>query len=72
MRQQHCSKSCDRSENRPPIPLKSGVSKEVVNEIKEQIPGIKAGFDTEAKPWTSDEQKNAIKDYHEKIRKTTL
>ena len=54
------------------ILLKSGVSKEVVNEIKEQIPGIKAGFDTEAKPWTSDEQKNAIKDYHEKIRKTTL
>lgn len=53
------------------ILLKSGVSKEVVNEIKEQIPGIKAGFDTEAKPWTSDE-KNAIKDYHEKIRKTTL
>lgn len=43
------------------------------NRSENRIPLIpaKAGFDTEAKPWTSDE-KNAIKDYHEKIRKTTL
>ncbi len=37
------------------------------NEIGEQIPGIKTGFDSEAKPWTSDEQKTAIKNYHEKM-----
>ena len=55
------------------ILLKSGVSKETVNQIGEQIPGIKTGFDSEAKPWTSEEQKEAIKDYHEDMcKKSTL
>ena len=55
------------------ILLKSGVSKETVNQIGEQIPGIKTGFDSEAKPWTSEEQKEAIKDYHENMcKKSTL
>lgn len=55
------------------ILLKSGVSKETVNQIKDQIPGIKTGFDSEPKPWTSEEQKGAIKDYHEDMcKKSTL
>ena len=55
------------------ILLKSGVSKETVNQIKEQIPGIKTGFDSETKPWTFEEQKEAIKEYHEDMcKKSTL
>ena len=55
------------------ILLKSGVSKETINHIKEQIPGIKTGFNTEAKPWTSDEQKKAIKKYYgEMYEKSTM
>lgn len=49
------------------------MSKETINHIKEQIPGIKTGFNTEAKPWTSDEQKKAIKKYYgEMYEKSTM
>ena len=55
------------------ILLKSGVSKETIEKIREQIPGIKTGFDSETKPWTSEEQKKAIKKYYEEMcEKSTL
>ena len=56
-----------------PPSLGFSISKETINQIREQIPGIKTGFDSEAKPWTSEEQKKAIKDYHEDMcKKSTL
>ena len=51
------------------ILLKAGVSKETIEQLKEHISGIKTGFDSKARPWTSDEQKKAIKTYYEKMCK---
>ena len=42
------------------ILLKSGVGEDVVAEISRQIPGISWGFNTTPKPWTSNEQKEAV------------
>ncbi|MBD5320439.1 MAG: hypothetical protein HDS07_06055 [Bacteroides sp.] len=42
------------------ILLKAGVSKEQVEKIKQQIPGLKWGFESTAKPWTKEEQKKAV------------
>lgn len=42
------------------ILLKAGVSKDEIDTIKENIPGLSFGFRNEAKPWTSEEQDRAI------------
>ena len=42
------------------ILLKAGVSSERIKEIKDQIPGISTGFSDQPKPWTKEEQKNAV------------
>lgn len=43
------------------ILLKSGVSKSSIQNIKKEIPGISLGFSIIARPWTEQEQKNAVK-----------
>ncbi|MDD6900590.1 MAG: RHS repeat-associated core domain-containing protein [bacterium] len=43
------------------ILLKSGVSKSSIQNIKKEIPGISLGFSIIARPWTKQEQKNAVK-----------
>lgn len=43
------------------ILLKSGVSKERINDITKEIPGISCGFSVNARPWTEHEQEEAVK-----------
>lgn len=43
------------------ILLKSGISPEQIKKIKEKIPGISYGFDTQMRPWTKEEQEDAVK-----------
>ena len=43
------------------ILLKSGVSKQIIEDIKEMIPGIRIGFESILRPWTALEQKKAVK-----------
>ena len=42
------------------ILLKSGVSKEDVEKLKKQLPGISWGFSSTEKPWTAEEQQKAV------------
>lgn len=48
------------------ILLKSGLSKEELKNIKEQIPGFSTGFDSYARPWTKKEQEKAV-EYETKV-----
>lgn len=50
------------------ILLKSGISSEQINEIKERIPDISTGFVDKARPWTIEEQEKAVE--YESIKKT--
>ncbi len=50
------------------ILLKSGVSPELISEIKEKIPDISTGFDDKARPWTIEEQDKAVE--YENMMKT--
>ena len=43
------------------ILLKSGVTQQRINEIKRELPGLSWGFSTYARPWTQQEQKDAVK-----------
>ena len=43
------------------ILLKSGVSKQIIEDIKEMIPGIRIGFESILRPWTALEQEKAVK-----------
>ena len=43
------------------ILLKSGISPEQIKKIKEKIPGISYRFDTQMRPWTKEEQEDAVK-----------
>lgn len=47
------------------ILLKSGILPEQIDEIKDEIPDISTGFDNKERPWTIEEQENAV----EKMKK---
>ena len=42
------------------VSLKLKLSKQI-KKIKEKIPGISYGFDTQMRPWTKEEQEDAVK-----------
>ncbi len=54
------------------ILLKSGVSKKELEKIDKQIPGISWGFSSEPKPWTAEEQKEAVQGTDKAIRDREL
>ena len=48
------------------ILIKSGVTKQKMEDIEDSIPGINTGFQTDkTKPWTKDEQKEAVRERDE-------